>query len=889
VLDLLRDWSAAGLLTEFVWVQESELAVDAALSRTPCSVVSAGRLSRKLLSDHLADARGVQAIRLLVVGVVGAEAAVVEHASAQRLNNALRQGSGEVVPIHCVLARHGAGRWRTDVGWAGWHNAVVAPEEAWHPGAFPEVLYDGGDDDEFLGHCALAAAGSAGLWLGMSEGPFDAQPQPVGGSTVVTRTFVRRLDASGVSSALRDRVLDVSSGLPAPQGASEVESASSPQSAADEMCAALVGKHTSLFRRDRRVPAPAPPQHVGALQALRMLFSFLRVALLGAPRLWAERLVGSVSSGVARKVNEAVFGQDSAFSVVVRGRDSSGRLATIDGLVGGAETMAEHLRSVDLTVDLALPSLDTFWQDFVNGGLTLGDAGRRSPGLEPLVLGGRPVHVRDARAISPAPSQPFVARGRPAQQVASDPVATHDVLGIQAVREALSQMIAQDGAAAVEAGAELGRLNSWSSPLRSSYAGRVGGRLCAEMRTAREDVGRLRDELAQAGGSDSVPVDVMATQERLARIQRILAVSLLLVLAVAAVAASQGWVRTSTAVGVGVGAVLSGTVASLLVFLKAQKILFQFLHRRRQQIEAVETARYNLVAAVRELHRASVLYRQYLQWAPVLGRFLEQPFGTVAHLQSEGIRLQGRLPRALWLGHAVPDDDAVGHVAHDIGRHVFAVGWLGAQWDRLLLGAPARLGPAGHQLRTDPQRLFGDPAEGADSPLVSWRGQLEAHGTGDDLAEVVWTRATDALERLGATHVNRTLLHRVEVLGGRHNEAVTGVDVLEDLALAVTSPAQQAFDLALFTPRAQGAGAQGVVQSMVASSGGSARHTAAAFPVSGSVHRLAATEPDEALDQFVALVQVSAGVPADDLMLAGGGPAERTRPDNELATTTIEL
>ncbi len=871
VRDVLRDWSAVGLLHPFAWIDEGDAArARDGLQQVPASVVADGGSRRVTLSDYLANQRRVEGVRLVVLSAPGVDDAVIDPADAAELQTRLTRAFDATVAMHCIVPRHGDGRWQPDLGWFGWQNIVLAPEQSWHPKAMRVVLTDRDSDTEFVGHAATGVATLSGLWREMAETPFDHALPASQGAVNVARVFVRRVTAGDVQHALQMELTDVSAGLPRPRAnrTERLASVDDELAAAQRMADALRAKHSAVFTRSRRQATSVPQTKLRPLQALRMMFAFLGAALRNAPRQWAEGVLARASTSAARHLSAVFGGDNSAFTVVVNGRDGRGRLVDVDDLLGGVQRCNEALSQVGAAADLSTPATAPFWRDFVMGAMTLGDGEQHTAGLPPVTSGGRPAVLLSPDAIAPAAAAPYTVRGRTAQRVGNEPLQAYDVLAVRRVRDDLNNLVERDPGAAIEASTERGRLDEWAQHVRSSYAGRVGKALTDQILRSQADMGHLQRQLEEATRAADFGQGEQLSQSRLARLQ----LSMLAVLVATLVVLWLLWkvdvLSTLWAITLSALAVVIWVVAATVAFVSAQVALFQLLHRRQQLAQDSEIALANLQAANRELHIAAYTYRQYQRWAPVLGAFLHAPFGPVTASADRGTTLGGALPRSFGLSHATPSSEGVSRIVDRLASELFPQGWLGRQWELLLTDAPHRLGPAGLAIEDDPTALYADPADRSDSPLVTWASALQSEGTGASQATAFWTLAKRALRQLDPQDVTTGLMPQLEIVGQEHHAMPamsTGEAFLDDLLTTTVATRAQNFDIELFTPAAVGHNAQRVARTFVCAAG-------RAVPAAAEDVDYLPPMPlaDDSLDQFLGVVQLSDGLSAAELTLSGG-------------------
>jgi len=889
IWDLLRDWSAVGLLESFVWIEERDITPDVPLSRLPVTVLEAGLVRRVGLGEHLANQDGVRLIRLAALSGAGPGGAVVAGDRAATIwNDVQGAGMGRVVPLHCIVTRHGTGGWDPSACWLGWQNLVLAPEQAWNPTEFREILHASGDDAEFLAHAACGLLSICGLWRGVGEGPFDKAQPPAPGTALVVRAFVRSLDASAVTAAVARKTTDLSRGLPQPQttNRARLEYIEDIDSAMQEMSAVLQDKHAALLTPRREVPRVEPPKPISLMAAVRMFLSFLVAALKGAPRAWLHRVVTSAATGVAGVAQHVVFGDaPSLYRVTLLGRDASGRLAGAEVLTADNEQIATQLRQVKVNVDMMLPDLGPFWQDFVGGALTLADGGGHVAGMDPISQGPNPGIVRHPTAIAPAPSDQFKLSGALATQVHSAPIEPTDAFTARRVRMELKRILGEDPMRGAAAAQQLEELETWFRPHARTYVGRVGDRIARFAIESWEDIEKNRQIIERGRGDAEVGAKIERAQERQARRQRWLFVAL--VVAVVGSTVLAVLVQPLLGVLVALGCLLIWFVTAVWSFWTGQRDLFHLLHERERNAQLAEVALRNLGYAVADLNRATVMYSQYMCWSGIIGGFLAEPFGRQSSRGEPRPLLDGALPRSFGLGVAVPDDARVERSVAEVRGKLFKPGWLGATWEGFLASIPGRIGPAGHELAGNTDAMFRDKARDEESPLRLWVADVRASGVDPALGDAVLVQARDVLVRDSAPGDFAALLGTVKVLGQQHHGITerTAAKFFGDLAHTVRSDTDTAFDLALFAPQAQGRDHQVVRRTLVSATAGSRAgldNVLVDSPVPSGLE--SGLSEQSSLDQLVVMVQCADPVPASLVTLARpgelpvGGVRERAEP-----------
>ena len=892
VVDLARDWSALGLVQRVAWIDEADIRSATTLASVPASILANGTIRRVGLGEYLADQQGLSLVRLLALSSHAPDACVVDQGVASRLRNELQGAyAGRVVPLHCIVTRHGAGGWQPQTCWLGWHNLVLAPEEAWdpQPHTFAEVLEAPGHDDEFVAHATCGLLSLAGLWTGMEEGPFDATAIPPQ-SVRVTRAFVRRLDVGSVAREVRNRIIGLSEGLPRPwtAAAGRLEYIDDAESATKQIADGLRDRYSALFRMDREVPRLRPAKPITLKQAVKYFFGFLAATVKGAPKAWLEAVVASTASRVAGTAQRALFGDDpSLYRVTVLGRDGEGRLKGIDSVTDRTERIASTLRQMNVNVDLTLPDLGAFWRDFVGGALTLADGGQHVHGIEPVQQGAAPGVLRDTASIVPPPDRQLMLGGAIAARVHSAPIDPTDAFTARRVRLELEHLVATDPALGAAAAQDLERLQDWFRPHAQTFAGRIGDHLARCSIEASDEIDQNRAILEQAAGTAGVGAQVERAQVKLARRQRWLVVGLVVALVAIVAGVVLAVLAPLVALLLGLCSVLGWFGGALWSFMSSQRELFKIINARERDASQAEVALRNLGHAVADLNRMTVMYTQFVYWAAVAGVFLAEPFGRATQDDGEHARVRGLLTRSFGLGIATADTRQVDVTVERLSARLFSPGWLATAWDSCLASAPERLGRHGVELMADPTAIYRDKGREPFSVLRLWASSLRTDGVDPAIGAQVWTRAKALLVADQEQPLVTALLGDVEILGqerrdlGRTNAA----RFLGDLAASVATGDDRPFHLSLFQPRAQAQSAQAVRDSVLLSTDGALQ--AQAPSTASNIRRVrAGSVPGSGLDQFVLLVQSTDPVAADMLTLAGPSATVRAGGTEQTLPTT---
>lgn len=777
VLDVLTDLSAAGLVEPFLWVSASS-AEAAGLGAVG---VDQGRRRPATVEDAVAD-KHHDRVRLCVVVPLSGPGTPVPMATEQQLSETVEFAgiTAPVTRIRCIVARPGDHTQDDVLARGGWHNILIAPEDARGPGMGRQQLPPSDDPVDIGRHAAPAVAGIVGLWSGVDHSPFDdQQPQP---GVRAGRSFYRRVDAGAVERDLRTRVLATQPRLPLPRdhttSAVYVEDG---EQACATMAYHLWGKHRQILVGDRVVAAVEPPQQLNFRNALVLLLRYIWAALKNAPGDWYQGQLNQGATMAARRVHSIVFGSgDSAYVVVAGGmtpeglpagwRDvstASGRLD--DLLVTNGEH--EHHPRVDLS---------SMWADFAAGAMTLADAGTRAPAMPPVQVGASRGVLRSVAQCAPAPDLDFT--GIPPHlgaRVGISRVAPGDVLTADVLRRRLAHLGAHQ-ALAQDTGSTSQALTDWMKQLDGCYSVQVGKTIAGSVQTVVEEIQQYLATLRKAA-DEQAPTDQHGGRG-LRRWIRVLTVFAVLAAVAAPVLAIVDVVPVRVAVLLGVVPILAWLAVALAGFAREQREMFRDLHRRRTLLSAVEAARANLRQATRDLRRLTDAYEQYLVWSRIVGVVLREPFGPGPSDASQSAVLAFGLPRTTRIARALVDESTMGAAATALRSELFTAGWLSDLWRAHLDGAAAQLGS--HELMARPEGLFDLHGGVVGSALQAWADLLVHAGTAAAPGDGTWARVMSSLDS-GQAALGEALLSSVQGVE-RGDHGPTG---LADFLSGVDEPA----------------------------------------------------------------------------------------------------
>jgi len=724
IRDVLQDWSALGLIEQVTLVNIDSLASDDV--RIPCMVLSRGDARPALLQDELAARERTALARVVALSQI---ATAVSGLSDQEALGLVAQVSAalptvNVARIHLVgmtTPRDGVVPALDELAWLGWHNVVVAPENAQSPtsGVSPIVM----DEASPLSTLQLAGCLSSltGLWSRQPSAALDDIPVAPGHSLVAARSFTRHLSAEAVESELIGRLADVTGGYPVPRvDGTSAEVIDDEVGAVTSMAQALERKHQYVFAGARAEPQLAPRKNIRAGELLKMFFSFLWHALRNAPRAFVDRVVYDVSRGTAAAVNRAVFGSsDPAFKVVVNGIGPDGKPASwedFDAALAQLDARAEGGRDV---IQHAAADLSPLWRDFLSAGMTLLDAGTRSAELAPQMKGSKRAVIVDPARVAPDPTIEFEISGEVAPYINRSAVAPHDIVAARDVYQQLDEVPERAPHLIGNAAKAKQALQAFFYERERTFTGRFGYRIFQDLDRCRKELAQYDGEIRRLQSATEANEAIYEQQRRLARRLKVILVVALAVLLAATLLTVLGVIGLVVMGIVAVVVLLGWLVTSVTAFVRGQTTLFALLHQRQQSADHEAILRQNTAAARDDLRRLGRAYRQYLDWARAFGTFVQAPLGRPAALAGWDLLLGTGFPRNHRFGSAKPEESVVEQSAARLRGELFNVGWMNEAWGRFLGDLPD-IGSDGYRLGENRDLLFSDPQISRDSLLTRW-------------------------------------------------------------------------------------------------------------------------------------------------------------------------
>ena len=723
------------------------------------------------LQQDLAHAR-VDRIRVAVVGVVDDEESVVTQEQAVRVLDALQETmpGAPVTRLNVTAGSPGAEWQQRALVMFGWHNLAVSPEEARAPGSPAAPLRRSTTDPRWTMLLAGTLTGLLGLWPGQEAGPFDELQPPSGQLITPIRAFSRSLSSGSVQDALGARLVSVGARYPAPRVESGYAvTVDDEANRAVGMAERLFEKHPDMMPRVRHATPPPRPKQIGAGEAITNFLGFVGDALLKAPGQLVDAIGHAASKAVANTVQHAVFGgSDSGYAVVVRGVRADGSSASwteyehsLEGVIRRATPGSSELPAVEQKPQL--------WHDFVDAGLTLLDAGSRSPELAPWTLGTQRAIVPSTDRVAPDPRDTFTLPASLAAFLPNWEIEPGDDIAVGRLFERLDYLARTQPHLGQAITAERNRLREWAEAARASYSGHVGRRLGDAHRAIIHEVDELTEKVDRLSAQPEIPADVRELQDDLAMRVRVLSgvsASLVVILVVLCVLQVFGWPWLLMGILLVAVGWLSG---GAWLHMRSSARVYAIIHRLERASTELADAQRHRTEALEDLRRISRGYRQYLDWSRVLGAFVHAPHGNPSETVERDVHVGQGLPMNLAIGVAMPDGNAVDEVANRWRGQLFPVGWLSEPWEEFRQTLPASLGGVRHQLANDASMLFHEPVIEGVPALTRWSRALAAHAQTRSMSPTIQSRIVGLT--LTDAEARDRLLSRVMVRDARSGDA----------------------------------------------------------------------------------------------------------------------
>ena len=678
----------------------------------------------------------------------------------------------------------------------GWNTVVATPENRFsdrHPPASLKVDVDG-DPGDYFGHVAAHIATVAGLWRNDAQDLFGADFAPIAeGSAITQRVFSRAVVGIDVSAETVEPFLDQQIvSWPRPKSADGSFGAVAHPIPHELVAAAVEQLGAVEGFRYHRPAGYVPPEanRISITDAFRSFFQRVRQATFDMPSVYSSHAKQQLEAA-ANRLTTAITG--------LGGPDSSLTFTASSVAAGDFGSAGEMLDRIGSPVFVqATPAA---WRTLRSMCFGLIDGDRSSDADDIATVEGRRTVITDPSLIAPDPDSSFV----PLNKEDGGAISPSDV------RNFTKALEAKDATApSYEA------LRSWKAKghRTQSLLWQLGERIVAEEERATSDVAKALTVLAERSETAYSEYAQQRLDRLLTRAHVAWAV-LLLGLGYAVygtvtdlldgsffIAGSLGDMTPATWVTL---AVIACFVLAVLWYIREE---FRIRHQLDEHYRRIEWARATLPKALTELHRLTVTYDQFIDWAKVISHVVHRPWGSAKEEQLLEVRAgfeEAELPHSLTVVYGTGNSSGESHLRVGLEGELVRVGWLGQIYNEVSGDALEEF--ANGYGRATGDRL--DPDEDvptAPNGTRAWLAEQFALGQGRELTRVRARRlATSYLLNLDP---NETL-PRIDP--GWHPETLfdglsTSV-LLSELADADQIP----LDQSIFTPTGQQRGARDVL------------------------------------------------------------------------------
>lgn len=725
LLGILTDWSALGLIDEFLWIYADTVSTDS----VPVIGVGEGRFQREQLARALPSGGGV--VRIVSLAPTDQIEDLAPAMDVAR--SVLASGPYVLKQVRAILPVAGESSWRVDAE-PGWSTYVLSPEIPLGPRETSEPVEFGSASADQQAAANLAAL--LGLWNAVPASPVDERSDH--GTLRMVRSGLRGWDGTVTDEVLKVKTLSLPSKNPTDTGdgsrllkSDAIETPELIRMMADPLWA----RHRELFQH-KSAPLVTMTKW-GLWDAIREFLAFL-VQGIWNPAQWVKAKTEAAKSKLAARVGGVLLGGDSAYELVWKTESSVPATEVGRAAAGIGAALSSQLGLPGMP---ARPAFSQFWREYTSGGLTLIDGADRAPNVVGRI-GETPAVVGNLDAVVPKSTDVFSINDagidipRHLRRIEK-----HDVLAQRQLANHLNRLARQGHSTPANLAAQ--SLERWSNAaVTSSYASRIGHRLSDAYQSSLRLVADLSEEF-RSTQRESEEASLRSQSRKAGRwVRWTLVIGVVLV----AVLLSLGFASLLPLAVAGIlvgGVVIGALVAAMAGFVTRQRDLFRILHRRRDLQSKEQRLLEQLRLALQDLERCSQGYEQFLCWTQALRQIVHHPFGMVGE-KPTAAHAPDDLPRSIQLGVKRYEPEAVEQLTAYLRHRAFQQGWLSQPWRHMLGNSHALVGHDAYELRANPGVMFEESA-GEDSYLVRWTSRL-CEGELRD-ADVVWQELRDEAGR----------------------------------------------------------------------------------------------------------------------------------------------
>lgn len=578
-------------------------------------------------------------------------------------------------------------------------NVVVSPVDGMSPGTAHNLVAK--KSAEVFSHAASALASIAGFWFGQTGYPLDKVNKNrvlgPGQNTIISRSFVRYVDASDLVKDLVDSVATAEFDL-LPMSVDEkgspfdVLAFGQAEAAVEEISkrfftenqAQLAFKQPPAFRS-------GPLKKIGFVDAIKLYFSWVFKWLWQAPGEWAREKISNAKAVIASS-GQRFLGSDSQYEVIVQG--VSARSADSTSEMNLSQDVLEAARAGLGASNIAQPAApQQLWESMVSATCYLADGGTALNALAlPSIMGGDRLIIREASLLTPDANKnyfdvpatlPIAMSG--GRLRADDPYSAFVVM--DQIETALRNSAQISAVKFNELNQLKLELENWVRQ-NKSFVWLVGQKLALQLHKARVE---SRSMLMAASNLDSgLNLAEAETRARKALWNvvkggiGILAASGVawLVQAVILFFTSNAWpvlsVNWYLPALIVAGLLFIWNVIGLAAFNRAVGDFFDLEKKINEEKAKAKWAKENLHVVLQELHRLASLYGQYRHWVKVISPLFHRELTTKKKEAAKvtGIKNLADLPKSVVVATLSPSKEARAELFDRVRNSFYKRGWL---------------------------------------------------------------------------------------------------------------------------------------------------------------------------------------------------------------------
>ena len=709
---ICEDWTRAGLISQSIWVD-----INSALN-VVMKLDDSGR-EDIVMSEWLTSLPADAELQLVVLQPLFGDAKPM---NIEFIMNKVRpypkllEATARITNL--IVPFDGSQNVNKEVIYPNRLNLVAVPADSMAPGAADLPITE--NSESAYSHISVQLCSAASLWIGIEKS--NAEHVGEMHNIQLQRTFVRYVDASELVDDIVLAVLSEASSSTSRvfnRVGKEFDTVTDSQAQAANRL--LLEKFFEANKDSLGLTPEAPFQgadkkQAGLLQALKMYVEFVFRYLLKSPGQWAREKIAVFTKRVADTVQRNIFGDDSAYQVVVNGvvgGSNVGQSSTSDTQGNSA---AEQLLDVanayienSSNLFTAPPKPREVWSDFVQISLGLLDGGSTRYQM-PQIEGHQDslVFETPAKVVPPVSGASFVIPANIPVTLSGVNIGADDPYLALVALQQLEDALSEDGSVAIaaELNEQIALLKHWIDS-NSSFAWDVGRQIGQNLNTA-----RIRLRQIGVGLSSKFSEDTLVAAEFRARkaIKDIFKGSLGIMLAAIAGAFFSPAALLLPLIIIGAAMLLIWNIVGGILFHRAIREFFQAQHKLNEDHEKHQHILAQKDKFARDVQRLAGVYIQYRLWFRLVAETVYHPFGEETletGVRVSPIRLLTDLTRSLSVGRLATSDSGRDDVLEGVKRKFFQRGWRYQNFNRFLTA-----------LGADEKSIWSDEGIGKNSKLA---------------------------------------------------------------------------------------------------------------------------------------------------------------------------